>query len=304
MRHTLFKNSIVLAIIACVLWSTAFAGIKTGLMYTTPLRFASLRFMLSGILIFPFVKQKRVALNQVKSNIKSVLVLSFFQTFALYALFYLGMDLTPASAAAVIMGAGPLYIAAIAHFTTGKDQMTIRKAISLGFGILGIIFLTLGRKQLQFEGEHVLRGILILVTGSIAGSYGNVLISQNKSGVSPVPLNAVQIFLGGFGLFILSLFMEGFHFDIKPWPYYLSLLWLTGVSAGGFTIWFVVLTRKEVRVSEINIWKFIIPALGAVLSWIVIPNDKPTSAVIIGFAVISMALIVMYSGKNNKKAGN
>ncbi|MFW5877888.1 MAG: EamA family transporter, partial [bacterium] len=43
-----------LAIIACLLWSTAFVGVKIGLEYETPLQFAGERFFISGLLILPF----------------------------------------------------------------------------------------------------------------------------------------------------------------------------------------------------------------------------------------------------------
>lgn len=38
------KSTTFLAILACLLWSTAFVGIKIGLEYTTPMQFAGTRF--------------------------------------------------------------------------------------------------------------------------------------------------------------------------------------------------------------------------------------------------------------------
>ncbi|RLD64942.1 MAG: EamA/RhaT family transporter, partial [Bacteroidetes bacterium] len=46
-------NTAVLAIISCLLWSTAFAGVKIGLEYATPLQFAGTRFFIAGLLVFP-----------------------------------------------------------------------------------------------------------------------------------------------------------------------------------------------------------------------------------------------------------
>jgi drug/metabolite transporter (DMT)-like permease len=47
-------NTILRAIIACLLWSTAYAGIKIGLQYDTPFHFAGVRFLISGLIILPF----------------------------------------------------------------------------------------------------------------------------------------------------------------------------------------------------------------------------------------------------------
>jgi drug/metabolite transporter (DMT)-like permease len=46
-------NTTILAIISCMLWSSAFAGVKIGLQYTTPIQFAGTRFFISGLLVFP-----------------------------------------------------------------------------------------------------------------------------------------------------------------------------------------------------------------------------------------------------------
>jgi drug/metabolite transporter (DMT)-like permease len=44
-------NTTFWAIIACLLWSTAYAGIKIGLQYDTPFHFAGVRFIISGFII-------------------------------------------------------------------------------------------------------------------------------------------------------------------------------------------------------------------------------------------------------------
>jgi len=44
-------NTILWAIVACLLWSTAYAGIKIGLQYDTPFHFAGIRFIISGLMI-------------------------------------------------------------------------------------------------------------------------------------------------------------------------------------------------------------------------------------------------------------
>jgi drug/metabolite transporter (DMT)-like permease len=47
-------NTIVWAIIACLLWSTAYSAIKLGLQYDKPFHFEGIRFMISGLIVLPF----------------------------------------------------------------------------------------------------------------------------------------------------------------------------------------------------------------------------------------------------------
>jgi drug/metabolite transporter (DMT)-like permease len=72
------------------------------------------------------------------------------------------------------------------------------------------------------------------------------------------------------------------------------MLWLSLIAAIGFSLWFVVLNMPGVKVSEINVWKFIIPVLGAVLSWIILPDEKPEWIVIAGMVLVGLSLVVMY----------
>jgi len=297
----LYKSSIFLAILACILWSTAFAGIKIGLQYTSPLQFAGIRFMLSGLLILPFCRNIRRNLITAGKNSGYVMQLSLFQTAILYIFFYLGMDRTPAAVGAIVVGGGPLFIALLAHFITGRDPLTLRKIIALLIGFSGIVLLVLTKDRSAVDQFTVLTGIVMLVIGNFAGSYGNILVSQNRTGISPVFLNALQIFIGGFIILIVSFFVEGFGFGLKPLQYYLSLGWLSVMSALAFSFWFVVLNRPEIKVSEITIWKFLIPVLGAILSWLLIAGESPQWHTLSGMMLIAAAIIIIY-GKFNRNS--
>jgi drug/metabolite transporter (DMT)-like permease len=83
-----FKGTVFLAIIACLLWSSAFAVIKIGLQYTTPLQFAGVRFTLAGLMVLPLTGSLRTAFQYIRNNFRLILLIAFLQTFVQYALFY------------------------------------------------------------------------------------------------------------------------------------------------------------------------------------------------------------------------
>jgi drug/metabolite transporter (DMT)-like permease len=293
-NRKIFHDTIFLALVACFLWSTAFAGIKIGLAYTTPLQFAGIRFILSGFMILPFCKNLVQEWKKVVRNFRRVMLISLFQTTLLYIFFYSGMNKTPAAVGAIVVGGGPLFIALMAHFITGKDPLTKRKIFALCIGLAGIVLLALSKDSSINNYGSLLVGIFYLIVGNFAGGFGNILVSQDRRGISPVFLAAVQIFIGGLTILIFSFFIEGFEFGYKPATYYFSLAWLSLLSAAAFAIWFVVLSRPEVKVSEINVWKFIIPVLGAVLSWIMIPGEKPMWNTTAGMLLIASAIVIIY----------
>ena len=143
------KNKLVinlLAIFACFLWSTAFVGIKAGLEYTTPLQFAGIRFFLAGLMILPFINFKK-AYNELRENLPFIIKVAIFQTFFQYAFFYLGVARVSGALSAVIIGAGPLFIAIMAHFMMPDDKLTLKKTIGIIVGLAGIVLFALTKES-------------------------------------------------------------------------------------------------------------------------------------------------------------
>ncbi len=306
MRSKLLSTT-ALAITACLLWSTAFVGVKIGLNYTTPLRFAGIRFFLAGLYILPFCGSLKNSLDQIRQNWKQVLRLGFFQTFLLYTLFYIGINRVPASLTAIIIGAGPLFSAILAHILLQDDRLSWRKLGSISLGIAGVVIIAASRENYSWAEGREFWGILILVAANVAGSIGNVLVVKYRVGLPPILLNSSQLMLGGMGIFLLSIPFEGLHFGINEYPYYVSLAWLSFMSAVAFSIWFVLLRRPGIKVSVLNVWKFLIPVFGAMLSWIILPGEKPEFIAVTGMVFITLSLIVLYASrikKNRNLAGN
>jgi len=280
-------------------------GIKIGLEYTTPLRFAGTRFFLSGLYIMPFAGSLAFYFKEVRGNLRVILPISFFQTFLLYTLFYTGINMVPGAMAAIIIGSQPLFIALMAHVLMKNDKLSWNKVLSLFLGITGIIIITYDRFAVEMKMTAEIWGILLLVLSNLASAMGNILVSKQKGGMNTLVMNSSQLLIGGFFLFILSLFTEGMSFGIKPAGYYISLGWLSFMSAAAFSIWFTLLKRPKVKVSVINIWKFIIPVFGTILSWMLLPDEFPDFIAILGMIIIGISIILMYIrniwNMNNKK---
>ena len=296
----LLTNSYLLAIIACLLWSTAFVGIKLGIHHTTPLNFAGTRFLLSGLMVLPFAGKLIDSYRYIRNNLAYVLLVGLFQTFLLYALFYTGINMAPASLTAIIVGGGPLFVALLAHFTIHDDKLSIKKTVSILIGISGIIIIAADKYDIDWEKGKVFWGLIILVIANIAGSYGNILVSKGKKNIKPLTLNAAQQISGGIGILLLSLVAEDHAFGMKPTAYYISLFYLSFLSAVAFSIWFILLKRPGIKVSEINIWKFLIPVFGAILSWAILPDEKPELIPVIGMLLIAFSLILLNYNNNGR----
>ena len=293
-----FLNSTtVLAIVACLLWSSAFAGIKIGLQYTPPLQFAGIRFMLAGLMILPFCGNLSVYLRDVVDHHKTVVLVSFFQTTLLYILFYPGLNMLPAAIGAIITGSQPLIIAVIAHFVAASERMTAKRVFSIFLGLAGVVIISLNRGEMTLSGGSQFLGLLLLLFSSVSAGVGDLIVSRNKAPIPPLTLTSSQLFLGGFVLFLISIPVEGVQGRSYPAAYYGSLLWLSFLSAASFSIWFKLLKREGVVVSDLNIWKFLIPVSGACLSWVLLPGESPEFSAVAGMICIALALLTLNVAK-------
>ena len=292
-------NTIFLAIIACLLWSTAYAGIKIGLQYDTPLHFAGIRFIISGLMILPFTVKPAIFFSMIRNHWKIVFWVTFLQTLVNYTLFYFGMDLVPGALGAVIVGSQPLVTAVVASMMHGGDKLTRRKVVTIILGISGVILISAGRQAFKLGSAAELLGVVMILGANIATATSNVFVSLKSRGINPFVLSSTSLLVGGIIMFLLSIPLEARPAGPKPGEYWIDLAWLSFMSAVAFSLWFKLLQRPHVKVSELNLWKFIIPVVGAILSWLLVPGEKPEWLTIAGMIIITASLIVFF--KNGKK---
>lgn len=287
-------NTIIWAIIACLLWSTAYAGIKIGLRYDSPFHFAGVRFIISGLMILPFTVKPALYVRMLRENWKVIIWVTSFQFLINYGLFYEGLTLVPGALGAVIVGSQPLVTAVVASLMHDEDKLTRKKITTIVFGISGVILISAGRQAFKFGTAIELLGVLMILIGNIATATSNVIVSLKSKGIHPLVLSSSSMFFGGLILYLISIPIEGHQNLPRPMEYWLSLLWLSFMAASAFSIWFKLLQRPGVRVSELNLWKFIIPVVGAILSWLLIPDEYPEWLTITGMVIITVSLIMFY----------
>ncbi len=298
-------NTIVWAIITCLLWSTAYPFIKIGLQYSTPIHFAGTRFMISGLMILPFTVRPREYIRMIMENRSLAIWVTLLQTLINYTLFYKGMDRVPGALGAVIVGAQPFVTAIVSRIMIREERFTRAKVVTILFGLAGIVLVSVGRQGLHIGLPGEVAGIVMIFIANISTATSNVLVSKNGKNMNPLVLSSFSLLTGGVIMFLMSFFVE----DVPskpdfPMEYWLVLVWLAFMSAFTFSRWYVLLKRPEVKVSELNLWKFIIPVFGAILSWIIVPGEHADWVTIAGIIIISISLIWFFgfTGRRGRRA--
>jgi drug/metabolite transporter (DMT)-like permease len=231
-----------------------------------------------------------------------ILLFAFLQTFLQYTMFYTGINMIPSAVAAIVIGSQPFFIAIIAHFMMPGDRISALKAGIILIGILGVILVSMGKDPESVTGRIAIAGILLMVAINILSGFTNVLVASEKGMIPPLVISSASMAIGGASLFLFSLPLEGLNLEPKPAPYYWSLGWLSFLSAVAISIWITLLKRPGIKVSDLNLWKFLIPLFGAVLSWILIPGENPQAMSIAGMIIIALSLVTLNLVNGKKHA--
>ncbi len=278
-----------LAILACLLWSSAFAAVKTGLRDMTPFAFAGVRFMLAGLILLPLCGRLRTIRAGLRSQWRVIALVCLFQTIILYGAAFYGMTLVGGAQAAVIIGSAPLVTALLAHVMVPGDRMRLAKTGAIALGMAGVVILAAASKPWSPAGLRALGGMGLLMVGVVAGQLGNIFVARHRGEFSPLLVNSVQMGVGGVVLFAAALAVEGPP-ALPPVRFLLPLIWLAGVSAAGFSIWFHLL--RKVKVSQLNVWKFLIPLFGAIFSWLLLAAESPDVVTVVGMVCVVTAVLL------------
>lgn len=292
------KKGLMYAILASVLWAIVNPVIKTGLSYgMTPMNFAGLRFTSVGIILFIYTWHKGMW-QEIKENGKLFTLLIILNIFLGYAVFYLGVNLVDGAVSSIIMGTTPFVNVILSHILTSDDKLDRHKIVSILISLVGL-FMVIGVKSANYSINSLgLLGIAFLYLNIIFQGYSGIKVAKYKANIDPIFLNAVQMFFGGILLYLAGVGVEGYkNFLDKPLGFFISLGILVFVSVFAFSFWFMALQDKDTKVSDVNMCRLINPILGAVLSWIILPDEKPAINTVLGMIIIVFSLIYYFKGK-------
>ncbi len=280
------------AIGACIIWSTAFPAVKIGLEWVDPLTFAGWRFILAGVLLAPFCGSPRKYLSSIRQHWRVILSVSILQTTISYGLFFMALEMVAGAKAAIVIGSSPLVCAVMAHWLMHDDRMTWSKTGAIVLGMAGVVVLAVSSKPWSGDADSVgeLIGLGLMLIGMFSSGMAGIVVARYRGSIKPVMLNSAQMGLGGVMLAVIALITDGPPVAVPPAKFFIALTWLAAVSSIGFSIWFALL--RHVKVSYLNMWKFLIPVFGAAFSWILLPDESPSVVTVVGMLSVAAAVLL------------
>lgn len=292
------KKTILIALLCCLLWGSAFPTVKTlytltgiGSDYGVKILLAGVRFSMAGliILIYYTIRNKKSPLLTSRVAWRQVLLLGLTQTAFMYGFYYIGIYNTTGVKSSIISQTGIFLVVILSHFIYHDDRMHRGKWIGLSMGLLGIIAVNFnalsassGLIDFSINGE----GFLLIST--LFSTASTFMVKRFGKKISPVLLNGWQITLGGLLLTAMGLITATEPLVINTPMAWALLIYSALISSGAFTLWYILLQHN--RASELSMMKFSIPVFGSILSALILPGESLTIFIIISLLLVAVGI--------------
>lgn len=130
----------IVAIICCLLWGSAYPGVKSGYLLfniepmdiPSKILFAGYRFTIAGmiLLIIAQLCEKNI-FSLTKRNILDLSFLGILQTTVQYIFFYIGVANTTGVKGSIMNSTGTFFSVILAHYIYKNDKLTRKKQLAV-----------------------------------------------------------------------------------------------------------------------------------------------------------------------------
>jgi drug/metabolite transporter (DMT)-like permease len=196
-------------LVVCVVWGTTYFALLIGVESFPPFLFSAIRQFLAGlilmIVLFLLGKLKFSKSDFIHQSIPGILMITLGNGVIGWSERYI-----PSGLAALIVSILPVYIVGINYFL-GTDKRKPNNAILLGLllGCIGI-FLMFRDNLKDLINPDYLNGMLVAFLACLAWAFGSIYAKSKPSSANVLTNAAIQMFSGGVGLFLLSIFLDDY----------------------------------------------------------------------------------------------
>lgn len=291
MRKTHFFVYMQLCIVA-ILWGGTFVAGRFIQNDIPSLLSATLRFSLGSIafivlLGLPNIGWKRITINQ----FWPILLLGFAGVFLYHLFFFYGLQLIPASRAALIVSLNPAMIAFLS-FLIWRERITLKKSYGIALSIIGAMIVLLSHTNMQDRSSSIIGDLAIFGCVVTWGIY-TVAGKNTIKSIGALHTVAYSIFIGTILLLISSIISPTVtwnHFELLTQTDIVSLLYLGILGSALAYVWYY---QSIDQIGAANAGTFIaLNPLTAVIAGYLLLNETISPSIILGGIFIITGIIL------------
>ncbi|MCO4101199.1 MAG: EamA family transporter [Gemmatimonas sp.] len=280
-------------VLMATIWGVNYSVVKTGLQAMTPLSFTAVRMVSAAAVLFLIA---RVVKNTWPSrrDTMHLLVLGLIGNGVYQLLFISGMARTRAGVAALIVAAGPAWIAIMSRLL-GRERVSRLGWAGIVLQLIGVLCVV-GSTQGFEGGDQGLIGAMLISGGSIIWALYSVLLQPYTLRMNALPLSAITLASGALMMAVAGapdmLRLDWGGVSLAGWGavMYSSL----GAMVIGYMLFY-----QGVRVlgpTKTAMYGNLQPIIAIAVAWAVL-HETPTGWQLLGAGFVMAGLLVSRTAK-------
>ena len=267
-RPPSWKILLAFAIIYFV-WGSTFLAIRVGVHEVPPFLLASIRFFVSGIVLYGWMRLKG-APPPSRTEWVSATLLGALIFLVDYGCLFWAEQRVPSGIAAVVLATIPVFITLLEIIFLRTQRLTVRLGLALLAGLCGVAVLTI--PSISFGEVPINRaGALALLVAAFTWSVATILTRRLTLPASKPMSAAAQMLTGGAQLFALAALsgeFAGFHVQTVSAKAWFALLYLiVAGSIVGFTAYVWLLHHESP--TKVGTYAYVNPVVAVALGYFV-----------------------------------
>ena len=300
--YTKRTNIILLALLCCALWGSAYPAVKCGYEFfnigaddiATKLIFAGYRFSLAGLIVLFY---EAITKNNIFAftvgQYGNITLLGIINTTIQYIFFYVGLSYTTGVRGSIINGTGTFISIILAHFLYKNDKLKFNKIIGCIIGFSGVVLVNLNGGG-SISGTFSFKGEGFILISTCAFAIGSIYSKNITQKIDAAIVTGYQLFIGGMVLtasgYIFGGRLTGFTLKSTTLLLYMALL-----SAVAFVVWMQLF--KFNKVGKIAVFNFLVPVFGTLLSGIFLHENIMDIKILIALILVCTGIYLVYREK-------
>lgn len=256
---------VLLVLVFCLVWSSAFAVAKLALEVCPPNLFLGMRFLLGALPLIGWAWARGELRGLGWQLWLGLVALGMLNQTGFNGFVWVGLESVSSGLAAIIISTNPIFIAALAVPVLG-ERLTGAKIGGLLLGFAGVALVL--RNRTVVTGEDA-TAIAFVVAGLASLVAGTLLFKRWAPRASLAAVVGVQMLCAGAVLGGVGLAVED-PAAIRPGALLAFVLAYNGVavSLGGFVLWFFLLRAGSATAA--SALHFLMPPLGLLFGWLLL----------------------------------
>ncbi len=282
----------------CIVWGTTYVALLIGVRHFPPFLFTAFRQITAGLILGAFMLfAKRQELggwaNIWRQAVTGLMLITIGNGLVGWAEMYV-----PSGIAALIASLSPLWVVLINLAVNRSEKANALVWLGVLTGVMGMVVLFRDNLILLTDPQYA-TGTLMIFLAALGWASGGVFIKKQKARSHPILNAGLQMFFGGLGCFVLSIFFD--DWSEAKWSQEMAgaLLYLIVFgSLLAFAAYGYALSKLPITI--VSMHSYINPLVAVLLGWWML-GEKLNLMVALAFLCIVGSLYLVNKGLKIKK---